>query len=278
MRLRHSLVEWEPRQGWTLTRNGDLSEDECTTGGTAMPLLDHFHPPLTKVSGWAAFHQRWMTYLADDVQDSLPSTYRAEPGARFGIEVDVAALEQLSDPSANGHGSDWRPSWEAPVATATVPFAVATDELEILVYGDGPEGVRLVGAIELVSPANKERPENRETFVSKIHDYLSRGVGVVIVDLVTSRHDNLHDELMTKLHQPEQRLESPLYTVSYRPTGKNGVGELAMWQFPLTLGASLPTVPLWLLGGICVPVRLGEMYDKAVRQLRLSPSRNSVSE
>ena len=241
-----------------------------------MPLLDHFHPPLSNVSGWAAFHQRWMTYLADDVQDFMPENYRAEPGARFGIEVDVAALEQPSDPSANGHAPGRHSSWKAPAATATVPFTLATDELEILVYGDGPDGVRLVGAIELVSPANKDRPENREAFVSKVHDYLTQGVGVVIVDLVTSRRDNLHDELMARLHQPGQQMGSPLYAVGYRPTGKNGVGELAMWRYLLRLGEPLATVPLWLLGGVCVPVRLDEMYEKAVRQLRLSPSRKDA--
>lgn len=236
-----------------------------------MPLLDHFHPPLTKVSGWASVHQTFLVHLASDFQDQLPRPFYAEPGVHFGIEVDVAALERMADPASNGRQATWHPTWKAPTATATVEFAVATDELEVLVYGDDPEGgTRLVGAVELVSPANKDRAESRVTFVTKVHEYLIRGVGVVVVDLVTSRHFNLHNDLMTRLGHPDQTMDGQLYAVGYRPTGKNGVGELAMWQYPVEVGEPLPTVPLWLYGGICIPARLEETYEKSVRQLRLA--------
>ena len=41
---------------------------------------------------------------------------------------------------------------------------------------------RLVAAIELVSPSNKDRPENRKTFVNKCEAPLKKEVCVTIVD------------------------------------------------------------------------------------------------
>jgi len=230
-----------------------------------MPLLDHFHRPLKTLHQWGSFHNAWMTYLAADINATLPERFFAAPSARFGIEVDVAALERFRD---EFNGAAWTPTWDAPAATATVPFAVATDELEVLVYEDYPGEVRLVGAVEFVSPANKDRPETRGAFVSKCHGYLQKGVGVLLVDVVTDRHANLHDDLLARVGGGPA-LGGHLYAAAYRPTGKNGVGELALWLNPLAVGAVLPTMPLWLYGGFCVPARLEETYTRTCRDLRV---------
>jgi hypothetical protein len=208
--------------------------------------------------------------LSADLNRELPATrYYAMPTRHLGIEIDVAALERYHDPAAE-NGFTWTPRWSAPAATATVPFAPATDELEVRVYEESAEeGLRIVGAIELVSPANKDRPEHRSAFVSKCHGLLQKGIGVVIVDVVTDKHFNLHNELMTRLGNPELRIDGHLYATSYRPTGKRGAGELAVWTYSLAVGAALPTVPFWLYGGIHVPARLEETYDRTCRELRV---------
>ena len=53
-------------------------------------------------------------------------------------------------------------------------------EYEVLVY-DQVRGRTLVAAVEIVSPANKDRPENRQAFVAKLNEELA-----VSLDLETS--------------------------------------------------------------------------------------------
>ncbi len=57
-----------------------------------MALRDHFRPPLSTRRHWYSFHNAWSTYIADDLNQSLPGGYFAEPKAQFGIEIDVAAI------------------------------------------------------------------------------------------------------------------------------------------------------------------------------------------
>ena len=96
---------------------------------------------------------------------------------------------------------------------------------------DLARGRQLVAAIELVSPANKDRPESRSAFVGKCAALLQRGVAVSIVDLVTVRQFNLYAELLSeiglaKLSRPEAL--PPTYAVSLRSSKREGdIGALA---------------------------------------------------
>lgn len=234
-----------------------------------MPLLDHFHHPMKSLLQWGSMHIEWMSALSNSFNAALPPKFYAEPGAHFGIEVDVASLERFGDPAQNGDYGDWRPEWDAPTATATLPYAVATDELETLIYEDASGGIRLVGAVEFISPANKDRLETRRAFVAKCHGYLQHGVGVILIDVVTDKHFNLHNDLMDFLGHPARRMAETVYVTAYRTTGKNGSGKLETWEHPLTVGQALPTVPMWLLGGFCIPARLEETYTETLRRLRV---------
>lgn len=60
-------------------------------------------------------------------------------------------------------------------------------DYEVRIY-DEERGRRLVAAVEIVSPSNKDRPETRRVFVAKCEALLRRGVSVSVIDLVTSRH------------------------------------------------------------------------------------------
>src|SRR5207245_687205 len=81
--------------------------------------------------------------------------------------------------------------WTPPAPNTTIP-AVFPDSFSVKVYAN-EGGSKLVGAIELVSPANKDRDASRLAFAIKCVNYLYQGVGVVIVDIVTSRQANLHN-------------------------------------------------------------------------------------
>lgn len=84
------------------------------------------------------------------------------------MEVDVAAYEKEDAHSnLNALGGAATAVW----APAAPTIAVETDlpdyhEYEARVYG-ATRKRRLVAAIEIVSPANKDRPEHRNAFIAK---------------------------------------------------------------------------------------------------------------
>src|SRR5207249_11715394 len=135
----------------------------------------------------------------------------------------------------------WRPSAAPLRIPAAFPdgFAVVIEAVE--------GGRRLAAAIELISPANKDRERKRRLFLAKCAGYLARGVGLVIVDVVTSRQGNLHNEMAQLLDlDAAHRLGDPisLYTVAYRPLRQDDRAWFDTWPIPLTLGEPMPTVPL----------------------------------
>src|SRR5438477_12076702 len=115
-----------------------------------MPLLDHFHPPLSERRHWHSFHNSWATYLSSQLNAVLPSGYFAEANVQFGVEIDVAAFEE---PGAAGAPTGWL----APRPPATYPFEMSDVVVEVGIFSRSG-GPQLAGAVELVSPANKDRP------------------------------------------------------------------------------------------------------------------------
>src|SRR5438309_1180771 len=93
------------------------------------------------------------------------------------------------------------------------------DSYEVRVYQD-LGGAELRAAIELVSPANKDRAGSRRTFAAKCAGYLKHGIAVVIVDVVTARSANLREELFDILEVKSRRTvwrsSTGLYAVAYR--------------------------------------------------------------
>jgi hypothetical protein len=132
-------------------------------------------------------------------------------------------------------------------------------------------GRRLVGAIELVSPGNKDRTEERQAFIAKCASYLHQGVSVVVIDVVTTRHANLHNELLRWLNAPAGLLpnDAHLYAATYRPVLRGETPQIDVWAERCTVGAPLPTKPLRLTGDLFVPVELEATYQETCRQRRL---------
>jgi hypothetical protein len=65
-----------------------------------MPLLDHFHPPLSISRAWSSFHARWAIAIADGLNATLPSPrYLAETEVSIGREfkMDVVEFDQPPD-------------------------------------------------------------------------------------------------------------------------------------------------------------------------------------
>lgn len=242
-----------------------------------MPLLDHFHPPLYPLRSWESIHAVWSTVIMSYLNDTLlPAGYFAETQVHFGsrVEVDVATLESAGPESAprNGPGTVAvaEEVWAPPAPALIIP-AVFPDQIEVQVFGS-PTGAHLVAAIELVSPGNKDRFETRRAFAAKCGSYLQQGIGLVIVDVVTERLANLHDELMRLMEQPEAFLfpgPGHLYAVAYRPVRRPSGDQLDCWPVPLAVGQILPILPLALRGGPILPLDLEATYAEACRRSRL---------
>src|ERR1700693_3697218 len=163
-----------------------------------MPLLDHFHPPLSDDRHWESFHASWANEIMATLnQGVLPPGYFAETQVHFGsrVEVDVASLQrpEMSSASPANNGAVAVQTWSA--TDVLMMPAVFPDEIEVQIIQKSG-GPTLVGAIELISPRNKDRQEARRAFATKCVAYLQLGVGVLIVDIVTERQANLHDELI----------------------------------------------------------------------------------
>ena len=76
--------------------------------------------------------------------------------------------------------------WAPPRARLAAPVDFArVQHVEVHVFQDAG-GPQLRAAIELASPANKDRPRSRLTFAAKRVGYLERGVGLVVLDTVTT--------------------------------------------------------------------------------------------
>jgi hypothetical protein len=241
-----------------------------------MPLLDHFHPPLHGPHPWEGFHHAWATLIAQQLNlEALPRQYFAVPEISLGreMEIDVATLEY--PPSSGGESQQAATAvYSPPRPKLSVPVNYSQLEgIEVYVYED-LDGAELRAAIELVSPANKDRTESRRTFAAKCAGYLRRGIGLVIVDVVTSRSANLHEEIFTLLEvnssRPGWKPRTGLYAVAYRPVTVRKKPRVEVWPETLKLGKALPVMPLWLALDLAVPVRLEDSYLHTCRSLRIS--------
>jgi hypothetical protein len=244
-----------------------------------MPLRDHFRPPLDDLRHWEGFHATWPVMIVALLRRKLPRRYFAEPRVHSGAsaEIDVTNFEQeneagLTAGDSSDNGGVATAVWAPPRPTLVVPTDLPTQDVyEVQVY-DEKRHRRLVAAVEIVSPANKDRPEQRRAFIAKCAGLLRERVSVVIVDVVTTRTANLYGELLDLIDKPDPSLSPeppPLYTTACRMTKRANDWMLETWAHPLMLGQPLPTVPLWLADNLAVPLELDESYEQSCAILNI---------
>lgn len=248
----------------------------------AMPLRDHFHPPISKTSSWEGFHGGWPMEMVRCLLPHLPEGYVAEPRVHLGnlYELDVNAYELPFDPP-----KEWTPAGDAagglmteartrklrkPLLTLEADLTEEY-EYEVRIY-DVQTYRKLVAAVEIVSPGNKDRPENRRAFVSKCAALLQERVCVAIVDLVTNKAFNLYAELLELIDRsdPSHGKKKPsAYAVSIRGRKIGPAPVLDLWPHELKLHRKLPILPLWLNEDLMIPLDLETSYEEACRVLRI---------
>lgn len=250
-----------------------------------MPLRDHFRPPLDKRHSWDEVHGGWPMVIVQSLARKLPARYIAAPQVHLGTfaQIDVSTFEDedagggtIVEPGIGNGGAAtavWAPARPTMSVATDLP---AQDEYEVRVY-DTRHGRRLVAAVELVSPANKDRRDHCRAFVAKCIALLQKQVSVAIVDLVTMRGDNLYAELLDSIGQRDPALGTDppaIYAVACRATQRD-IKPGAEWQFEswlstLQVGEPLPTLPLWLAENFSVPLELEKTYEDTCKALRIA--------
>jgi len=228
-----------------------------------MPLLDHFRPPLFPIRKWESFHSRWATSISDDLNARLPKRFFTESVCRLErhIERDVAEANS----QANGCDGFPPPDVFGKYSGGGPRFHFAT---EIVVeVRDREHDHNVVGVVEFVGPDNKAENDSRCAFASKVATHLSRGIGVLVIDVVTSHDSSIHSHWIDMTVGP-YRVGSategaPRYAVSYRPRMDGETPVIDVWARPLAVGFGLPELPLGLKGYGCVPVDLDATYTEA---------------
>lgn len=245
-----------------------------------MPLRDHFRPPIWTHSSWEGFHGGWPMTMVQQLSRCLPDNYSAEPRVHLGsyFEIDVCAYEGDADAPptstpASGSGCVATVPWAPPRPTLTVDTDLSEQyEYEVLVY-DQSRGRHLVAAVEIVSPANKDRPENRQAFVAKCAALLQQRVCVSIVDLVTTRHFNLYADLLDLIGRSDPAFAPTppaTYAVTCRGRKVADRPRFETWAYPLIVGETLPTLPIWLTEDLAVSLDLEASYEETCRVLRIA--------
>lgn len=238
-----------------------------------MPLRDHFHLPDMKLASWEEVHGMWPSLMAMRLNTILPPEYRSGVKIHLGtlVELDAGVSELDEAREVDDSVTNAALAWEA----ANPTLLLETDELtppeyEVRIY-DERQGRQLVAAVEIVSPRNKDRQSARNQFVAKCHTLLQQQVCVVIVDPVTTPSGNLFAELAERLEaEPPSSANSSIYAVSMRLVSVNGRVRVEIWEHVLEVGATLPTLPLWITDTKYVALELERTYQETCKGLRIN--------
>jgi hypothetical protein len=229
-----------------------------------MPLHDWSDRP-----GWEGMHHLWITELLRWVKPRLPVGYRAYIGSARLLAVgapvdrpDVGVRSWSPTEATRLPG----PAVAETSTDSTEPdeeIAVATLDPETTVYVER-QG-RLIAAVELISPRNKDRPIARSAYLARYLGYLLEGAHLVLIDVHRLPVGfSFADHIATELHLQQPSVLPPM-AVSYRVGEPAATGGrlLAIWRRPMTVGDTLPPIPLPLTSEQEVTLDLDQTYARA---------------
>ncbi len=237
-----------------------------------MPLHDW-----SALSGWDGVHQVWIVELLYFIQPRLPSGYRAYIGTTPAFAIgapskkrpDVGVRNWLTDVPPP-------PSQDLPATSADTgeepdqEIALATLEGQSALFVAHDD--RLIAAVELVSPRNKDRQSACATYTNIYAGYLLKGVNLLLVDVHRRPLQfSFAEGIAAELRMEQIACPAP-FALSYR-VGEEAPGGgrfLAVWRRPLTVGGPLPSLKLALSVKEFVLVDLEATYSRAAAAAYLS--------
>jgi hypothetical protein len=228
--------------------------------GSDMPLHDW-----SELGGWEGMHLLWMSELVRYLKTRLPDGFRAYLGT--GPAVAVGAPAMRPDVGVRSHEHpDHRASSAPETASPDPDIEIAVAALESVPTLFVERDDRLVSAVELVSPRNKDRLVARTTYLSRYAGYLIEGVHLLLVDVHRRpARFSFADAIAREMALPPEPELAPPLAVSYRvgePAAQGG-RLLAMWRRALVIGAPLPSLPLPLTIEQAVQMDLEASYMRA---------------
>ena len=234
-----------------------------------MPILDHLRTEIADRTPFEAFHTQWAAHIVIDLNQRLPEGFLAIPHTHLGErEVDVRTDSFLDDAEKERLKVLYQP--QPPVEThAEFPI-----EFEVFIDYINRGKYITVGVIEILSPSNKARPSERDSFVAKCKNLIAKNVSLIIVDVHSYPFFNLHNQLLQSISAMngflEENKENPLYCAAYRRAySADANPAVKIWSFSLKIGDVLPELPLFITSDIAIPVNLEETYMDVCRVFRL---------
>ncbi len=222
------------------------------------------------------FHSSWIIHLKESLNGGLlPEGFYAmaeQHIGRFAI-ADVLTLEMTdrsSPPEPN-------PKFSGSIAVATTPPKVSRKAVanpntayrlarRTLTVRRAPSH-RLVALIEILSPANKDRPASVREFVEKAYAVLRHRCHLLVVDLFPpgphdpgGMHEAIWEEVAAVTDDPPWPADKPLTLASYMATPLPEA-----YLEPVAVGDVLPDMPLFLEIDAYVNVPLEATYQAAFR-------------
>lgn len=210
------------------------------------------------------FHNTWLIHLKEALNDGvLPPGYLALTDQRVGIHIpDVTATGPPNGDggeAANGHPA------ARPHADQTVTLAARRRVVRrrVLVL----DGNEVAAVVEIVSPTNKDGPQNVAEFAEKAADLLASRVHLAVVDVLPpgpADAGGMHPPIARR-YAGRKRIgrrdteappaDRPLTFVGYQAS----TPPVAYLNYG-AVGLPLPAVPLFLRGSRYVDLPLEQTY------------------
>jgi hypothetical protein len=241
-----------------------------------MPLHDWTDRP-----GWEGMRHLWITELLRWIKPRLPAPYRAFIGSAPLVAIggppprpDMGVRQWPADADpvkaqAQSHRTG-PPSEQAPLIEPDQEIAVATIDPTTALFVER-QG-RLVAAVEVVSPRNKDRPVSRNSYLVRYLSYLMDGVHAMLIDVHRRPLSfSFADAIARELEVSQAPLPAPC-VVSYRVGEPAAAGGrmLAIWRRPLAIDQPLPAIPLPLTEDLSVSIDLEHTYVAAAADAYLA--------
>jgi len=149
-------------------------------------------PYLEDPAYWSGFHTRFVVALGAGLTRALPPAYYAEveqhvwlraddPDDRVPFAVPDAFLSE--SPGGPGRGATAVLTATTPQTEVTLPKPARRKSPRYVAVVD-QKGNRVVTVVEVLSPSNKARGEDRDDYLAKRTDYLAAGTSLVEIDLL----------------------------------------------------------------------------------------------
>lgn len=221
------------------------------------------------------FHTVWVGHLRTALNDGLlPEGYYALAEQHAGRSVaDVLTLhasppsiEPFTPPPSTGGTAVAEAPPRVRRRHSITPEALIRRRTLAIRHVSGH---RLVALVEIISPANKDRPSHVADFAAKALSALDAGVHLLLIDLLPpGPHDpsGMHGVLLDRLQPEELRYEVPPDEPATLASYAAGVG-VEIFVEHVRIGGALPDMPLFLRPDRYVNVPLEPTYEAAYRGL-----------